>query len=40
MLNINWGEMYNRGIGVPQDCAEAAAWFQKAAEQGNPDAQN
>ena len=27
--------MYDKGQGVPQDNAKAAAWFQKAAEQGS-----
>jgi hypothetical protein len=32
--------MYERGQGVPQDYAEAAKWYRKAAEQGEPSAQN
>jgi hypothetical protein len=32
-------EIYERGIGVPQDCSEAAKWYRKAAEQGEPVAQ-
>ena len=31
--------MYSKGEGVPQDYKEAASWYRKAAEQGNPDAQ-
>jgi TPR repeat protein len=33
------GEMYYNGFGVKEDHAEAAIWFRKAAEQGNPEAQ-
>lgn len=33
------GEMYYLGSSVPQDDGEAAAWFQKAAEQNHPKAQ-
>jgi TPR repeat protein len=33
------GWMYEKGNQVPQDFAEAAKWFRKAAEQGNADAQ-
>jgi len=32
--------MYGNGQGVPQDDAQAVAWFQKAAAQGDADAQN
>ena len=32
--------MYNYGQGVPQDYAEAAKWYRKAAEQGRANAQN
>jgi len=32
--------MYNRGLGVPKDDAQAVAWFRKAAEQGLDFAQN
>ncbi len=28
--------MYARGLGVPLDYAEAAKWFRKAADQGDP----
>jgi len=33
------GAMYENGRGVPQDYAQAAAWYRKAAEQGLADAQ-
>lgn len=33
------GTMYSDGHGVPRDTKEAAAWWQKAAAQGQPDAQ-
>ena len=32
--------MYADGRGVPQDDAEAVAWYRKAAEQGNASAQH
>jgi len=32
--------MYLNGWGVPENDAEAAKWFRKAAEQGDADAQN
>ncbi len=31
---INLGNMYRKGRGVPQDDAEAVRWYRKAAEQG------
>ncbi len=31
--------MYHGGLGVPQDNAEAARWYRRAAEQGNPGCQ-
>ena len=31
--------MYEEGIGVPQDYAEALHWYRKAAEQGDANAQ-
>ena len=34
------GFMYDEGKGVPQDYAEAARWYRKAAEQGNKAAQH
>ena len=34
------GWMYYQGHGVPQDDAQAIAWYRKAADQGNADAQN
>ena len=33
------GLMYEKGGGVPQDLAQAAQWYRKAAEQGNVAAQ-
>jgi hypothetical protein len=33
------GEIYEKGLGVPPDHAQAAAWYRKAAEQGYPRAQ-
>src|SRR5262249_15146314 len=33
------GASYAKGEGVPQKYAEAAKWYLKAAEQGNPEAQ-
>ena len=35
----NLGASYYIGQGVPQDYAQAAAWYRKAAEQGHADAQ-
>jgi TPR repeat protein len=38
----NWfhkGESYLKGEGVPQDFAEAVAWYRKAADQGHAEAQ-
>ena len=35
----NLGASYYIGQGVPQDDAQAMAWFRKAAEQGHPDGQ-
>jgi hypothetical protein len=32
--------MYAEGRGAPQDFSQAAAWYQKAAERGDPDAQD
>ncbi len=34
------GELYAKGRGVPQDHAQARAWYEKAAAQGHPLAQN
>ncbi|NJN69661.1 MAG: sel1 repeat family protein [Nitrospira sp.] len=34
------GELYAKGMGMPQDYAQARAWYQKAAAQGHPLAQN
>jgi TPR repeat protein len=36
----NLGVMYANGDGVPQDFAEAAKWFRKAADQGDTEAQS
>ncbi|WP_269467350.1 tetratricopeptide repeat protein [Candidatus Thiodictyon syntrophicum] len=33
------GWMYLKGQGVPQDYAQAAAWYRKAADQDNADPQ-
>ena len=32
---VNLGRLYDEGLGVPQDDAEAVKWFRKAADQGN-----
>src|ERR1017187_1417164 len=37
---IELAEAYFTGEGVAQDAKQAAYWFQKAAEAGNPEAQN
>ena len=36
----NLGMIYDNGLGVPQDDAEAVKWYRRAAEQGNVSAQN
>ena len=36
---FNLGLMYSRGLGVPENDAEAVKWYRKAAEQGHADAQ-
>jgi TPR repeat protein len=36
---VNMGAMYTEGQGVPQDYAQGATWFRKAAEQGHAKAQ-
>jgi TPR repeat protein len=33
------GTLYEHGLGVPQDYAEAAKWYRKASDQGNSSAQ-
>ena len=33
------GSMYENGEGVPKDAAKSVEWYQKAAAQGNPNAQ-
>jgi uncharacterized protein len=35
-----FGELYAKGKGMPQDYAQARAWYEKAAVQGHPHAQN
>ncbi|NIP94650.1 MAG: sel1 repeat family protein [Akkermansiaceae bacterium] len=35
---LQLGNRFSSGAGVPQDLAEAAKWFRAAAEQGQPDA--
>ncbi len=35
----NLGHLYRQGLGVPQDLAEAAKWYARAAGQGVPNAQ-
>ncbi|QCE34643.1 sel1 repeat family protein [Acetobacteraceae bacterium] len=38
--NLLWGRLYNEGfIGIPQDSAKAAEYYQKAAGEGNAEAQ-
>lgn len=37
---IRLANVYEDGIGVPKDEQQATAWFRKAAEQGNAEAQN
>ena len=37
---IKLGLMYENGRGVPKDDAQAAAWYRKAADQGNASVQN
>jgi len=39
MAQYNLGDMYYEGVGVPQNYAEAAKWFRKAADQGDTYAQ-
>ena len=39
MAQINLGQKYDAGKGVPQDDAEAAKWYQLAAKQGDAMAQ-
>ena len=33
----NLGVMYDNGMGVPENDAEAVKWYRKAADQGNAD---
>ncbi|MGP5546880.1 tetratricopeptide repeat protein [Psychrobacter alimentarius] len=37
---LNIGGLYENGYGVPQDYDKAFEWYQKAADQGNPQASN
>jgi TPR repeat protein len=32
---FSFGALYERGLGVAQDSAQAKAWYTKAADQGN-----
>lgn len=34
MAQSGLGNMYEKGVGVPQNNAEAVKWYRKAAEQG------
>ena len=36
---FNLGDMYNNGLGVPEDDTEAVRWYRLAAEQGDAQAQ-
>jgi len=36
----NLGFMYDQGLGVPRDYAQAVVWYRKAADQGDAAAQN
>ena len=36
----NLGNMYAKGLGVPQDYSAAVSWYRKAADQGNAEAEN
>ena len=36
---LNLGDIYASGDGVPENLAEAVKWFRLAAEQGHADAQ-
>jgi TPR repeat protein len=38
-LRRSLGDAYAKGQGVPRDFAQAAAWYRRAADQGNADAQ-
>ena len=40
LLNVIWGLVYYKGLGVSQDYNEAVKWYRKSAEQGNAPAQN
>jgi TPR repeat protein len=32
------GQLYDSGLGVAKDSAQAKMWYQKSADAGNPDA--
>ena len=36
---LNLGQMYDNGLGVPQDYVEAVKWYSRAADQGDTEAQ-
>ena len=38
-VQFNFGDIYARGDGVPENLAEAVKWFRLVAEQGHADAQ-
>ena len=40
VAQCNLGEIYAKGVDVPQDHKKAADWYKKAAEQGDADAQH
>ncbi len=35
LAQVNLGNMYHKGEGVPKDLVESVKWFRKSAEQGN-----
>ena len=39
-VQLQLADLYESGIGVPVDLAQAAYWYRKAAETGSPKAQN
>ena len=40
VAQLNTGNLYENGYGVPQDYDEAFEWYKKAADQGNQEASN
>lgn len=40
VAQLNIGDLYENGYGVPQDYDKAFEWYKKAAEQGNQEASN